>query len=62
MPARCAVILEAQDFPYELRQLIFHSHRIIFQIVETRKTVVVLRVYHGSRERIRLEELGLPDY
>ncbi|HEV2962540.1 MAG TPA: type II toxin-antitoxin system RelE/ParE family toxin [Candidatus Angelobacter sp.] len=62
MPARCALIPEGQDFPYEFRQLIFHSHRIIFHIVETRKTVTVLRVYHGSREWIRLEELGLPDY
>jgi plasmid stabilization system protein ParE len=62
MPSRCVLIPEAQDFPYEFRQLIFHSHRIIFHINDTRKMVTVLRVYHGSREGIRLEELGIPDY
>ncbi|HEV3041808.1 MAG TPA: type II toxin-antitoxin system RelE/ParE family toxin [Candidatus Angelobacter sp.] len=62
MPRRCAVIPEAEDFLYEYRQLIFHSHRIIFHIDEKRNAVIVLRVYHGSRERIRIEELGIPPY
>ena len=55
MPQRCPVIPEADEFPLELRHLIFRSHRIIFRIDEPASVVTVLRVYHGARRALRLE-------
>src|SRR5690242_17024151 len=46
LPSRCPLIPEAEEFPFELRQLIFHSHRLIFRINETTKKVFVVRIYH----------------
>ena len=31
------------------RQLLYHSHRIVFRIDEDTQTVLVLRIYHNSR-------------
>ncbi len=31
------------------RQLLYHSHRIVFRIDEAAQTVFVLRIYHNSR-------------
>lgn len=43
LPSRCPLIPEAGDFPFELRHLIFYSHRIVFRLDEARKTVEILR-------------------
>jgi len=51
-PLRCPLIPEAEEFPFELRHLIYHSHRIIFRADELSKTVTVFRIYHGSRREI----------
>ncbi len=57
LPGRCPVIPEAREFSLELRQRIFYSHRIIFHINEKNRLVTVLRVYHGSRKKIRPEDI-----
>lgn len=57
LPSRCAPIPEIDDFPFELRHLIFHSHRIIFRVDEASKTIEVLRVYHGSRKKVGPEDM-----
>jgi plasmid stabilization system protein ParE len=56
MPERCPVIPERAEFAFEIRHLIYFSHRIIFQVDATRMTVTVFRVYHGER-RLRESDL-----
>jgi plasmid stabilization system protein ParE len=56
-PTRCPLIPEANEFQFELRHLIYQSHRIIFRVDEQRKTVIVLRIYHGSRRELRQEDV-----
>ena len=41
LPERCAPIPEREDFPFEIRHLIYFSHRIIFRIELESKRVVV---------------------
>lgn len=55
LPSRYALIPEAAEFSSELRHLIFHSHRIIYEIDEAHKNVNVLRIYHGSRRLRRVD-------
>ena len=50
LPERCPVIPEREDFSFEIRHLIYFSHRIIFRVERDRNRVVVFRVYHGSRQ------------
>ena len=50
LPERCPVIPEHEEFSFEIRHLIYFSHRIIFRVEGDRNRVVVLRVYHGSRQ------------
>jgi len=49
LPERCPVIPEQEDFSFEIRRLIYFSHRIVFRVERDRNRVVVFRVYHGSR-------------
>ncbi|WP_213806253.1 type II toxin-antitoxin system RelE/ParE family toxin [Granulicella sp. dw_53] len=51
MPERCALIPERSHFSEDLRHLIYFSHRIIFSV--TSNEVVILRIYHVSRQPIR---------
>jgi hypothetical protein len=45
-PARCPHIPEQSEFDEHLHQLLYESHRIIFQIHATE--VEVVRIYHSS--------------
>ena len=56
-PDRCALIPERHSFGVEIRHLIYFSHRIIFTVDHGRKVVMVYRVYHGSRKRLRASDL-----
>lgn len=47
MPRRCPFIPERRHFEGEIRHLIYQSHRIIFQVSETK--VTILRIYHSAR-------------
>ena len=50
LPERCPVIPEREEFPYEIRQLVYFSHRIIFRVEREKNRVVIYRIYHGSRQ------------
>jgi plasmid stabilization system protein ParE len=56
-PERCPVIPEQDEFPFEIRHLIYFSHRIIFGI-ERESRVVVYRIYHGARRPLSGEDVG----
>src|SRR6266851_5337025 len=65
MPARCPLIPEAEEIGRDIRQLVYGKrsgiHRIIFDIQEQSDEgprVRVLRVWHGSRERLRVEDIA----
>jgi plasmid stabilization system protein ParE len=50
LPERCPVIPEQEQFRFEIRHLIYCSHRIVFRVEREKNRVVVFRVYHGSRQ------------
>ncbi|MDE1162754.1 MAG: type II toxin-antitoxin system RelE/ParE family toxin [Acidobacteriaceae bacterium] len=51
LPQRCALIPEHKSFRFELRSLLYSSHRIIFRI--DGNTVHVLRIYHAAARPLR---------
>lgn len=57
MPHRFRVIDEQGHFAIELRQFVYHSHRVIYHICEEGKPVHVLRIYHGYRSALRLGDI-----
>jgi plasmid stabilization system protein ParE len=61
LPNRCPLIPEAKEMGLEIRQLLFGkrtgTYRIIFDIQEVSEEVRVLRIWHSSRDRLRLEDL-----
>jgi hypothetical protein len=50
LPGRCPLIPEQENFDYKVHQLLYASHRIIFEIEPGK--VTVLRVYHSSQKRL----------
>ena len=58
MAERCPLIPERVEFSFEIRHLIYFSHRIIFSVEREAKRVVVYRVYHGSKKPIMRDDLG----
>jgi plasmid stabilization system protein ParE len=58
LPERCPLIPEHEEFSFEIRHLIYFSHRIVFRVELETKRVVIYRVYHGSREA--LAEADMP--
>jgi len=52
MPARCGQARESETLGLDLRQFIYHSHRIIFRIEEESGVVRVLHVRHAARQAI----------
>ncbi len=57
MPARYAVAPESGELGTQVRHLPYFSHRILFRVQDTTRTVQVLRVYHGARMPLRIEDL-----
>jgi plasmid stabilization system protein ParE len=55
-PQRCPRAPEAVHFDREIRQLLFHSHRVLF--VVDGEDVVVLHVRHASRLPATDEDLA----
>lgn len=51
-PERCMYARERDYLEEDLRQLIFKSHRVIFQVDNTSGTVFVLYVRHSSRRAV----------
>ena len=54
-PLRCPLAQEASFFEKEVRQLLFHRHRVLFVVDD--KEVVVLHIRHGSRLPATAEDL-----
>ena len=52
LPERCPAVPEHEEFSFEIRHLIYFSHRIIFRVELETKRVVVYRVHHGSRQAL----------
>jgi plasmid stabilization system protein ParE len=62
MPARCAVIPEANEIGFIARHLQYGkgkgTYRIIFHIREDERHVRVLRIWHASRDAITAADLA----
>lgn len=65
MPRRCPMIPEADEIGREIHHLLYDkrtgTYHIIFDIDEESEEgpcVRVLRIWHGSRNRLRIEDLG----
>ena len=56
-PGRGSLVVEAALRTRELRQILYHSHRIVFHLDEQREVVRVLRIYHGSRRALRKRDV-----
>jgi plasmid stabilization system protein ParE len=52
LPERCPVIPERDEFAFEIRHLIYHSHRIVFRVDHSANRVLIYRVYHGARRKL----------
>lgn len=44
LPERCPIIPEQSEFAFEIRHLIYFSHRIIFRVDQTAKRVIIFRI------------------
>jgi plasmid stabilization system protein ParE len=51
-PNRCGLARESECLSLELRQYIYHSHRIIFQVDALARIVHILHVRHGAMRAI----------
>ena len=49
MPERRPMIPEQPEFRFEIRHLLYGSHRIIFAVESEEEVVVIYRIYHGAR-------------
>ncbi|MEP7353043.1 MAG: type II toxin-antitoxin system RelE/ParE family toxin [Acidobacteriota bacterium] len=58
LPERCPLIPEQEEFSFEIRHLIYYSHRIVFRVVHSTATVVIYRIYHGSKSPLLAEALA----
>ena len=58
-PERCSLAAESEEVGEAIRELLFgrkrYEYRLLFSIV--RKTVQILRVWHGSRDAITRDDL-----
>jgi plasmid stabilization system protein ParE len=56
-PFRCPIVRVGSLEDRELHHLVFGNYRILFTIDEGRRSVDVLRVWHGARHSITRSEL-----
>ena len=52
MPERCPLIREHEAFEAEVRNLVYHSHRIIFTVNDEASIVEVHAFRHGAQDDI----------
>lgn len=50
LPERCSIIREQEAFEEEVRELLYHSHRIIFTIQEHDSLVLVHAFRHTAQD------------
>lgn len=48
-PQRCAIAPDSEFVGEELRHMVFRSHRVIFRLEKSRRSVQVLGIRHGAR-------------
>jgi len=56
-PGRGSLVIEAALRTRGLRQILYQSHRIVFDLDEPREIVRVLRIYHASRRELRQRDV-----
>ena len=56
-PGRGSLVVEAALRTRGLRQILYQSHRIVSDLDEPREIVRVLRIYHGSRRKLRQRDV-----
>ena len=61
MPTRFRAIDEQEDFDIPLRQVPYHSHRVIYHVNEETQTVHVLRVYHSAQKALTKDDVPDPE-
>ena len=58
-PERCSIAAESEDLGQEIRELLLgrrrYKYRILFKL--SGRLVVILRIWHGSRDSITREEI-----
>ena len=54
-PLRCPLAPESTDHKEKIRQIFYHSYRLLFVVRKTK--VYMLHVRHSSRNRARSEEV-----
>jgi toxin ParE1/3/4 len=60
MPMRYKAIEEQSAFNLPLRQVLHHSHRVIYHVNEVTETVHILRVYHSARRSPSPKDINYP--
>jgi plasmid stabilization system protein ParE len=65
LPARCPIISEAEELGHDVRHLLYGkrtgTYRIMFDIEEHSDEgprVRILRIWHGARDRISVDDLA----
>src|SRR5689334_22619372 len=62
LPLRCPLAPEAAEIGMPLRQLLYgrrpHVYRVLFLV--RRKTIYVLHVRHGARDRLHADDIVIP--
>lgn len=58
MPSRFAAIDESLELGETLPSLLHYSHRIIYKVDESSKTVEIVRVWHQARSALRQTDLN----
>ncbi len=56
MPERCALIREKAAFDEEVRELLYHSHRIIFTVHDDKTEVLVHAFRHSAQDDLKAAE------
>lgn len=56
-PGRGSLVVEAALRARGLRQILYESHRIVFELDEQGEVVRVFRIYHGSRRELRQRDV-----
>lgn len=57
LPLRHALIPEAEDLGRELRGFPYYSHRVIYEVDDSRKIVFIVRVYHSARKPLEQNDI-----
>jgi plasmid stabilization system protein ParE len=59
MPARHPLIHESSHIARSLRSLLYHSHRLIYEIDESRRLVHIVRIYHSARASLGHDDIDI---